>query len=295
MRECLDEGILQGYFDSELSGERMELVTSHLASCKTCAVAARELEDEGNLVSAALAPELASAVPTERLRKRIDSAIGALPVTSSAAGKAPVFIGIRAWVQSLAGLFALAPQRAFGYAGLLLVLAFAAIFGIMQSRRTPSLTYEGISTVAKSGKAVGPLIKTATEGASTHDTAPPVSIEAVKSAGQKLVHPRKRLVVGTDQAVAQVKLLPGERSYLKTIAALDTTINSTSNRPMRPALRAEYERNLALVDRALAATRNAAKKNPDDPDAAEFMFNAYQSKVNLLNTVADARSFNRPQ
>ena len=50
---------------------------------------------------------------------------------------------------------------------------------------------------------------------------------------------------------------------------------------MRPSLLAEYERNLAVVDRALAATRNAAKKNPNDPDAAEFMFNAYQSKVDL--------------
>jgi hypothetical protein len=97
-----------------------------------------------------------------------------------------------------------------------------------------------------------------------------------------------------NQAVAKVKLLPGERSYLKTIAALDSSIKSSSNRPMRPALRAEYERNLAVVDRALAATRNAAKKNPNDPDAVEFMFTAYQSKVDLLNTVADARLYNRP-
>ena len=42
-------------------------------------------------------------------------------------------------------------------------------------------------------------------------------------------------------------------------------------------------------------TRNAAKKNPSDPDAAEFMFSAYQNKVNLLNTVAEARTFNRQQ
>ena len=35
----------------------------------------------------------------------------------------------------------------------------------------------------------------------------------------------------TDQSVAQVKLLPGERSYLKTIAALDSTIKSSNNRP----------------------------------------------------------------
>ena len=105
----------------------------------------------------------------------------------------------------------------------------------------------------------------------------------------------KARVAPDNQAVAQVKLMPGERSYLKTIAALDSTIKTNNDRPMRPALRADYERNLAVVNRALAATRNAAKNNPNDPDAKEFMFDAYQSKVDLLNAVADARSFNRQQ
>ena len=85
-----------------------------------------------------------------------------------------------------------------------------------------------------------------------------------------------------------VKLLPGERSYLQTIARLDSTIKS-GQKSMRPALQVEYERNLAVVDRAIAATRSAAKSNPNDPDAADFMFAAYQSKVDLLNTIADAR------
>ena len=85
-----------------------------------------------------------------------------------------------------------------------------------------------------------------------------------------------------------MKLIPGERSYLQTIARLDTTIKS-NKKDMRPSLRSEYERNLAVVDRAIAATRSAAKSNPNDPDAADFMFAAYQSKVDLLNTIADAR------
>jgi hypothetical protein len=89
-------------------------------------------------------------------------------------------------------------------------------------------------------------------------------------------------------ATAKVKLIPGERSYLQTIAKLDTAIKSDKN-AMRPALQVEYERNLAVVDRAIAATRSAAKSNPNDPDAADFMFAAYQSKVDLLNTIADAR------
>jgi len=89
-----------------------------------------------------------------------------------------------------------------------------------------------------------------------------------------------------------VKLLPGERSYLQTIAKLDSTIKE-GQKDMRPALQVEYERNLAVVDRAIAATRSAAKQNPNDPDAADFMFAAYQSKVDLLNTIADARVYNR--
>jgi hypothetical protein len=87
---------------------------------------------------------------------------------------------------------------------------------------------------------------------------------------------------------AQVKLIPGERSYLQAIARLDSTIKS-NKKSMRPGLQVEYERNLAVVDRAIAATRSAAKSSPNDPDAADFMFAAYQSKVDLLNTIADAR------
>ena len=50
---------------------------------------------------------------------------------------------------------------------------------------------------------------------------------------------------------------------------------------------------VSVKHRQIAATRNAAKQNPSDPDAADFMFAAYQSKVDLLNTIADARVYNR--
>ena len=54
MTRCLDEGKLQSYFDGELSIEMMESVTSHLASCVTCAAAARELEEELGVVAGRL-------------------------------------------------------------------------------------------------------------------------------------------------------------------------------------------------------------------------------------------------
>ncbi len=295
MRECLDEGILQSYFDGELSNQHMEGVTSHLVSCMKCAAAARELEGEATLLSSALAPEFDATVPTERLRHRIDVAVTGLTLGCQNAVKEPIVIAGRSWFQSLSTLFAFTPRRTFGYASLVVALAFAAIIGVIQLRQSPSPAINNENVAVAPQEA--PVTKTTiagSEGVSAVIPAPVTAAPVVASGGvQRTPSARPRTTV-SNQAVAQVKLLPGERSYLKTIAALDATIKANSNRPMRPALQAEYERNLAVVDRALAATRNAAKKNPNDPDAAEFMFNAYQSKVELLNTVADARLYNRP-
>ena len=301
MKECVDEGILQSYFDGELTNEPLKAVTMHLASCQTCTAAAREMEAELNLVSTALAPELEAAVPTEHLRQRIDAAIAGMHTQRALVNESSTF-SLRGWLQSLVTPFSIAPQRAFGYAGLVLVLGFAAILGLTQWRNaTPEVNEVAVSSQpakANPGGVVVPPAPTVTPVVATTGNQPTV----------KPATPRKNLNArplastlnnqlakkNVDKA-DEVKLLPGERSYLQTIAKLDSTIKSNSNRPMRPALQAEYERNLALVDRALAATRNVAKKNPSDPDAAEFMFAAYQNKVSLLNTVAEARTFNRQQ
>ncbi len=287
MRECLDEGTLQGYFDGELSTRQMESAVQHLAACATCATAVRELENESNLLSTALAPELNVLVPTDRLRQRIDAAIAGLR-----AGHSSTEQSTRNWFQSFAALLTFTPQRTFGYAGLAAVLVFAVVLGIVWRQSRSPLVGNG-GGVASTGKATPVEPGTDAGKMLASDNPPPISNGPQKVA----TSPQRGRSVrpGTTESVAQVKLLPGERSYLKTIAALDSTIKSKSNRPMRPSLQAEYERNLAVVNRALAATRNAAKKNPSDPDAAEFMFAAYQSKVDLLNTVADARVYNRQQ
>ena len=306
MRECLDEAILQSYFDGELSGQHLEGVTSHLAACQTCAVTAREIEAETALLAAAFAPELETAVPTEQLRRRIDAAIAGLqsqrvPVKESAGAT------VITWLQSLVAPLSFSPQRAFGYAGLVLVLGFAAILGITQWRTAAPVmdqvaVTDEASRVTKGNLGGTPVVvQTQAPGADQTPAIVPVSAPPSRNAVPKrrttnLAPPASGTVASNavNQPEDKVKLLPGERSYLQTIAKLDSTIKAT-DRPMRPALQAEYQRNLALVDRALAATRDAAKKNPNDPDAAEFMMAAYQNKVNLLNAVAEARTFNRQQ
>jgi hypothetical protein len=285
----LDEGKLQAYFDGELSIDMMESVTSHLAACVTCAAAARELEEESALLTSAFAAEFESSVPTERLRERINEAVlgDRLAIgrtNENATGLAGFF----------SGLLNFGTQRTLGYASLAVVVAFAAIMGVVKLTSTPEIpTKTDVAKTVESPKneEVAKVEPSKPTNIGITQVSTPIST-ATTAKAPTIVTPRKSYkaaAVGeTPQAAHTVKLIPGERSYLKAIARLDSTIKS-NQKSMRPALQVEFQRNLAVVDRAIAATRSAAKSNPNDPDAADFMFAAYQSKVDLLNTIADAR------
>jgi hypothetical protein len=284
MKECLQEEVLQSYLDGELHERRMEQVAVHLASCITCSEIAQQLELENSVLAAALAPEFETAVPSERLRQRIDAAIGSARIEAAAATASS---GNARWLSSLSDLFTFRPQRALGYASLVLIVGFGLIMGMMRWQTAPTTPTDLL--VATASPAPSPEPTAAPPG----NNAPPSSApNRPNSTGPK---PSRRR--GSDVAMFakprqvetnHVKLLPGERSYLQTIAQLDSTIKSDKAR-MKPDVQAEYQRNLAFVDRTLAVARTAAKSNPNDPDATEFMFSAYQSKVDLLNTVAQAR------
>ena len=282
MTRCLDEIKLQSYFDGELPINEMESATSHLASCATCAAAARELEEETALVMSALAAEFEATVPTERLRMRIDEAVlgerlAAAQSTQKVSGLAGFF----------SGLLNLGTQRSLGYASLAVVLAFGAIFAVVKLKTppVPVVPSEQVAATKEQPKNVEVATPVTPESSPIQQVVEP----SIKNKPSTSYTPRPITVAAkSTPKPAPVKLIPGERAYLQTIARLDSTIKS-NEKNMRPALQVEYQRNLAVVDRAIAATRSAAKSNPNDPDAADFMFAAYQSKVDLLNTIADAR------
>jgi hypothetical protein len=285
MTRCLDEGKLQSYFDGELPIEMMESVTSHLASCVTCAAAARELEEESAFVMSALAVEFEASVPTERLRERINEAV---------LGDRLAIVQSTAKASGLAGFFSallnFGTQRTLGYASLAVVLVFAAIVGVVKMRTSTVAPPEVDKTTAQAGNKQQTESNNAVAQASPEQASngiPRLELP-VRETPRNFVPVRYNKPASPAPKPAQVKLIPGERSYLQAIARLDSTIKS-NKKSMRPALQVEFERNLAVVDRAIAATRSAAKSNPNDPDAADFMFAAYQSKVDLLNTIADAR------
>ena len=291
MTRCLDEATLQSYFDGELSAQLMERASTHLASCVTCAATARELAEETALLTSALAAEFEVNVPTQALRERIDTAVLGQRVAKAERVEKAGFLG------SLANVFSFNSQRNLGFASLAVVLAFGAIFAIVNLRKSevPSQTTDSTEVLASApsntDKAVPSNPDNSVKEVASNGT--PAVVSDQRSARRVAISTSNTSRRSTAPKVApvvsnHVQLLPGERSYLQAIARLDSTINQ-NKKAMRPSLQVEYERNLAVVDRAIAATRNAAKSNPNDPDAADFMFAAYQSKVDLLNTIADAR------
>lgn len=143
MRDCIDEGILQGYLDGELSPETVETVTDHLAVCDLCAGALREAENETAIFAAATTPEMSLSVPTERLRERLKATIAQCdapnisPTTNSESS-------VRAWFT----LFKFPSWRpAFSFA-VALILIGVAIGGVkyLYSQRNASVGKDISST-----------------------------------------------------------------------------------------------------------------------------------------------------
>lgn len=298
MNMCIDEGTLQGYLDGELSPDMQQAVAMHLAACVNCAETAYNAEQEFALFADALAPVMAVNVPSARLRERLDEAIAEKEATPRSSSQTSVNSRARALFAALSGLFTFTPQRAAAFASLLVAVLLTVVFLTMRTQHpTPVATVaENNSTVPVPAISVfQPPGNNDAKPTVTVGTAPPNSQSERRVVIQKVRNSLPtsgvRGVRGNDAVKpteeAKYVLLPGERNYLETIATLKTAIETQRNQTMTPTLRAEYERNLAVVDQAIIATRVAARRNPKDADAREFLHAAYQNKVELLTAVAD--------
>jgi hypothetical protein len=75
-----------------------------------------------------------------------------------------------------------------------------------------------------------------------------------------------------------------EQQYLSAIEILSRDIKGR-RATISPALLSQLETALAEVDRNIAVTRNAAREQPRDPVAVQYLAVAYEQKVDLLREV----------
>jgi hypothetical protein len=312
MRKCIDEGMLQTWFDGELDANKAADVASHLHDCIHCAEAVRTLEAENLIVSRGLA-EFGEAVPTERLRQRVMSAAAVaaalrgrpysagqqlLDNVRSARGVATechpykAASGLRGTmvpatnrtnrsvVNSVRNLLPFLSFRVVAYASVAAAILIAGIFLAANSRKERSAPSAG---KANPKEVVAPRPQTSPE--------PPREVVA-GGPPKILASPRpkpSRKHRASDRASEPdaMSLAWIENQYQKAFPKLNEAIKAQA--PLPPSLRVEYEYNLALIDNDIITTRVNAKKNPKDPLATQFMLAAYQSKIDLMNQVAQAR------
>jgi hypothetical protein len=322
---CLDEGLLQALNDGELSADARRAAEAHLASCPSCAAAAGEAAQEFALFSQALAFDEPLNVPTERLRANIASAVAEMQTaqaTERVAARESSGGRVRSFWSSLAA--SLAPRQVAVFAGLAMAAVVLAVT-LFALRPGSNLGKEESQEMAKGNgpsprpsmdasvaqpTAAPTVVEAGPQGESgggiggeeTAKNMPgPTKPDTAKirpkgpgetgkfrpkNAGVELAAKNAQKFPGRPNRGSGAVLLLGERQYVSEIAALKTSIERRKLETLSPTLRAEYERNVAVVDEAIASTRAAVKSNPKDRDAQEFLRSAYQEKLDLLSAVA---------
>jgi hypothetical protein len=282
---CLDEGTLQSYYDGQLSTRSLETVNMHLASCVSCAEAARWVGSEMEMIDGAFAAELSLSVPSDRLRSGLDAAIAG--VGSPTLVNESVFSRARAWLEAFGTSSRLAPQRTIGYASILVFFVLAAVVGgiIMRQRESGFGTeiVAGNSGVPRDLIALGPSPTITTPVRDNFD----VQLAQRRSASRRTVHSRVAALSGNNEISLAHRPLPGEKNYLQAISLLTDAIETNGETSLKPTLLADYKRNLEVVNEAIKVTQRTARTNPESSDASEMLFAIYQSKIDLLSAIAE--------
>jgi hypothetical protein len=267
MRKCIDEGTLQAWFDDELDANAATGIATHLRACFDCAAMAQALAAEDVVLSQGLAAELGQAIPTERLRQSVETALSGLRVTSVPTARRSWANGIRDLVPSF---------QVMAYASIAAAIVIAGIVFAINSRKEGPAFSAG---AVKPKEIVVPKPQISPE--------PPRQVVAGGPPKTPAPVRAKSIRRNRNSEPGPMSLTWPESQYREAFAKLNEAIKAQP--PLRPSLRVEYEFNLAMIDNAIITTRQIARKNPSDPLAAQSMLAAYQSKMDLMNQLAQGR------
>jgi len=272
MTGCLDESTLQAHFDDELRADKSAAVIAHLTCCSACSHLADVVKYENQLLHEAIELELTEPIPSDRLRQGLALAIAGRKSISTTRTGFALALGRRLFPGVGPGDFVRAATA------LILILSTIVIIGSLQ--RSPIIPIPVAQIESKPSTA-------ATAGEpDAHSITLQQPNEARGLGGS--IGPKRFVSQGVTRANRLARhFLHGEGEFVRRVALLTDRIDSDPL--MRPALRVEYEHNVALLDGVIEVTRRAARDNSHGTEAARFMLAAYQSKLDFLKQVSDAQ------
>lgn len=286
---CLDIGTIQAFLDGELDGVLMENAADHLAVCDDCAISLANSEEESAIAFTALDAELNTLVPTQRLWAKINSEIEK--------EKKPFWQSVFAFLKN---------PTITAFASLLIV--FGLFMAYLNSQAGEKDTQIAGMTESKTviTKPISVPVSTFTDNSDSDSTADdkvdekPFSTQKSKSDFRVIktvvtenqpIRRDERTSKPTDEVKPQptnYQYLPGEESYIKTIATLENNVNSRKDEVLKPSERFTFEQNLAIVNDSIKKMRKEVKKNPRNGAAKQILMASYQNKVDLLNSVTES-------
>ena len=284
---CFEIGTIQAFLDGETSPDVSLRLTDHVASCDACARLMADAEEENSIVFSALERELTTLVPTQRLWARINEGIEVEKSHAPFWQKAMAFIHPSLLNPSIAAA-----------AGILLVMGlFTAV--VLVRDLNPPVAQAPVETPAGPVTVPGPEVaKVAPSNVEPEASAPQQAVGVTNLSPKEtgaiaasVNAPQRKIVaqpaLATDRDLVNAnQYLPGEESYVKTIADLKQNVDTQKDAVMTPSTRVSYERDMAVVNDSIKRMREVVKKNPRNQAARQVLYSSYQDKIDLLNSVA---------
>lgn len=293
--KCFEIGTIQAFLDGETAPDLSSKLMNHVADCDNCALLLAQAEEETSAVFSALDREYNSLVPTQRLWSRINESIAVEKNQTTFWEKLRVSFSVL-----------LANPSLTVAAGVLIVSGlFAAVWTLNPNVANNNEVF--IASNSQSSQTAENLLIEDVPVAITggDDVLQPSSSGSLKVTAtalpakelQKLVtntnfnaansQPKPQYLVAKSSSAPAAKFLPGEESYVKTIADLKQNIEGQKDVILNPSSRVAYERNMAVVNDAITKMKEVVRKNPKNQSARQVLYSSYQNKIDLLNAVVE--------
>jgi len=256
--DCLDTGTIQGFLDGELASAAASGVSAHISMCDACAAQLATAEEETAFVFSVLEREMDTLVPTQRLWNKINDSIE-VEKQSSPFWK-------KAWALVTASLAS--PSIAVAALVVILFGVFATVF-VERDRVTGP---DSPVAYAPAKNETTPRLSEPIIASNSPASTPGSMVTELPRRSEKPVYvaasykPAKRsdIKASPGPTVVNASYIPGEESYVKTIATLNKTVDNQKDDVLRPSERVSYERDMAVVDDAIAKMKKRGSKEPKE-------------------------------
>ncbi len=286
---CFDIGTIQAFLDGELASDRLANVARHLSLCDDCAIQLATAEEESAFAYTALEQEFNTLVPTQRLWTKINDSIER--------ERKPFWQPILAFFRN--------PALATFAVFLIVFGLFVAYLNSGNDSSPIAATVPQTKPVIASPVSVNPPMPDTTDNNSQSTPTGKQNFEDTKVSStpqtrksyqvvnakvelneQKIVTPNSLNSNINSPKPSIYEYLPGEESYIKTIATLEKTVDDKKDTVLKPSSRLAFEKDLALVNDAISKMQAQVKKNPKNEAAKQVLLASYENKIDLLNSVA---------